>query len=274
MEEEDPNALHERLGMLGRGCGWSDGDVDALLMRFVVQQGVQLLGGDRAINPALANAVAEVEPCLVVADPFRRLHTQDENQSAEMAVLMDQMRRLTSQLPHRFALLLAHHLRKPGKGAEDPMDRVRGSSDITASVDCLLNVRGEIGQQAIHHTKAKRGPKHSPFVILGEVAEEAARFGYCEAASRASQRQQDVSAFVLELLRDGPLNTTVIRAKAKEKGNGRTVVDTALAALADEGAIATEKGPRNATMYRLADPVSTASTQGALPAGDRDEVEP
>jgi RecA-family ATPase len=81
---------------------------------------------DRA---ALERTVAELQPRLLILDPFVRLHRIDENASGEVAPLLAYLREL--QRRHALSVLLVHHARKSAAGMRAGQ-ALRGSSEFHA----------------------------------------------------------------------------------------------------------------------------------------------
>lgn len=78
------------------------------------------------------------QPDLIVIDSLARVHTKDENSFAEMSeILNGTLKPLARE--SGAAVILIHHHDKAGNGP-------RGSSDIEAAVDCIMNVRGTPGE--------------------------------------------------------------------------------------------------------------------------------
>jgi AAA domain len=112
---------------------------------------------------ALAATVAQLQPKLLVLDPFVRLHCIDENVAAEVAPLLAYLRSL--QRCHHTAVALSHHARK-GAAHERGGQALRGSSDLHAWGDSNLYLR-RIGQQlllSIEH-RAAAGRDRVPLVL-------------------------------------------------------------------------------------------------------------
>jgi hypothetical protein len=87
---------------------------------------------------SLRRTVAELEPALLVLDPFIRLHRADENASKEVAPLLGYLREL--QREFHMAVLLVHHVRKRS-GKDRPGQALRGSSDLHGWGDSNLYLR-------------------------------------------------------------------------------------------------------------------------------------
>jgi hypothetical protein len=78
-------------------------------------------------------------PVLLVLDPFVRLHSAiDENSAGDVSAILGDLRRL--QRRHGVAIALVHHARKNGNGIR-PGQALRGSSDFHAWGDVGLYLR-------------------------------------------------------------------------------------------------------------------------------------
>lgn len=87
---------------------------------------------------ALERTVAELQPRLLILDPFVRLHRIDENASGEVAPLLAYLREL--QRRHALSVLLVHHARKSAAGMRAGQ-ALRGSSEFHAWGDSNLYLR-------------------------------------------------------------------------------------------------------------------------------------
>ena len=101
----------------------------------------------------LAETVAELQPTLLLLDPFVRLHRIDENSSNEVAPILGYLRQL--QRHHQLAVVLVHHARK-GAHKLRPGQALRGSSEFHAWGDSNLYLRrqGDHLTLAIEHRAA------------------------------------------------------------------------------------------------------------------------
>jgi hypothetical protein len=107
--------------------------------------------GDQA---RLAEAVGRYRPRLLVLDPFVRLHRIDENSALEVSGVLAYLREL--QREQHVAVLVVHHARKAGAGAEQAGVSLRGSGDFHAWGDSNLYMRRRRGalELAIEHRSA------------------------------------------------------------------------------------------------------------------------
>jgi hypothetical protein len=124
------------------------------------------LPADRA---ALQEAVARLQPKLLILDPFVRLHRIDENASGEVAPLLAFLREL--QRCYALAVLVVHHAKK-GAGNVRAGQALRGSSEFHAWGDSNLYLRrdGDALTLAIEHRAAPAlKPMKVELVASGEA---------------------------------------------------------------------------------------------------------
>jgi len=82
--------------------------------------------------------IAEIQPVLLVLDPFVRLHGVDENSSGDVAKILSWLRDL--QRENNLNVAMVHHARKRA-GNERPGQSLRGSSELHAWGDSNLYLR-------------------------------------------------------------------------------------------------------------------------------------
>jgi hypothetical protein len=129
------DALHVVRERLEGICAVAGVSLEGLPLHVITAPVLRLdQGPDR---DALAQAVAELRPRLLVLDPFVRLHRVDENQAGEVAPLLANLR----ELERRYAtsVLLVHHARKGGHARAG--QALRGSSELHAWGDSNLYLR-------------------------------------------------------------------------------------------------------------------------------------
>jgi hypothetical protein len=130
------DALHivrRRLDGICAAAGLALADLD---VQVITAPTVRLdLEADRR---SLDETVAELQPRLLVLDPFVRLHRIDENASGEVAPLLAFLREL--QRRHGIAVVVVHHSKK-GAGGVRAGQALRGSSEFHAWGDSNLYLR-------------------------------------------------------------------------------------------------------------------------------------
>jgi hypothetical protein len=82
----------------------------------------------------LKAAISQLNPRLLVLDPFVRMAHIDENSAADVSTVLGSLREI--QRTHDLAVLLVHHARK--SPAHHPAQALRGSSDFAAWSDTNL----------------------------------------------------------------------------------------------------------------------------------------
>jgi KaiC/GvpD/RAD55 family RecA-like ATPase len=141
-EENPPDVIYKRLKGLGLSLE------GAKNIRYISDAGVKL---DKNARYVLDEAIAW-NPALVVVDSLTRVHTGDENSVSDMSKVLNNALRPLARATGATCIVI-HHNNKNG----DP----RGSSDIRASVDTMVNVSaiGDGGIIALRQTKSRRSER-------------------------------------------------------------------------------------------------------------------
>lgn len=127
-EEDSGRLIQKRLKSLGEKSG--------LPISLLIQKGIKV-DQEKYLKPLLEIA-QDSGVKLVIFDSFTRIHTKKENEASEMAEVLADLKKFNQE---GIAVLFTHHLRKQSKfTSNDPSQRLRGSSDILAAVDCSLFV--------------------------------------------------------------------------------------------------------------------------------------
>jgi AAA domain-containing protein len=149
------DALHivrHRLEGICAAAGVAIADLD---VQVITAPALRLdLDADRA---RLADTISRLQPCLLILDPFVRLHRIDENVSGEVAPLLAFLRDL--QRRHCLAVIVVHHARKSA-GNIRAGQALRGSSEFHAWGDSNLYLRrdGEQLTLTVEHRAAAAMP--------------------------------------------------------------------------------------------------------------------
>jgi hypothetical protein len=117
-------------------CAAANTRLDALPIYVITSH--QLLLDLPQDQKLLRQTIAEINPALLILDPFIRLHRGDENASKEVAPILGYLRRLQREL--HVSVLLVHHVRK-GSATKRPGQALRGSSDLHGWGDSNLYLR-------------------------------------------------------------------------------------------------------------------------------------
>lgn len=81
----------------------------------------------------LRAAVHAYKPVMVILEPWRRLHDKNENDSAEVAPILNALTDFSKELG--VCIVIAHHLKKGHTGG---IESFRGSNDLPSWADCIL----------------------------------------------------------------------------------------------------------------------------------------
>lgn len=122
-------------------------------------------------EPAQANELLDFmdakDPVLVVLDPFRNTHSEDENDSGAVVRLLSPLVEWGHK--HKAAIVLIHHVNKPSEGKDkSSFYNMRGSSALPGLADGLLTIEDtkDDGNIIINAT-FKRGQSYRRCIHLG-----------------------------------------------------------------------------------------------------------
>lgn len=266
--EEDENAVLERLDLLYAGLGLSRETGDALPVEFLIQQGIQVVDAEGNLDAAFEGQVREFQPDLLIIDPLRRVHGLDENDSLAMSRLFNAFRQVTTIPANTCSILLTHHLRKRNEFDGD-LDRLRGSSDIPASCDSVLEVGGEFGMLRVKHSKSKRGPTQKPFMVRCDVSDKSIRLAYFDQEEATENKRAEVREFVIGQLQKGDVSQSELWGEGRKHSFGRDRIKAVCEKLQAEGRLVTKPGPRGSKILHVVDapapPPTTRSKEDESP---------
>jgi hypothetical protein len=162
---------------------------------------------------ALQEAVARLQPRLLILDPFVRLHRIDENASGEVAPLLAYLREL--QRRYALAVVVVHHAKK-GAGNVRAGQALRGSSEFHAWGDSNLYLRreGDTLTLAIEHRAA---PALKPMKIELVEAGEALALQLVERSDAAAPVPSSLDERITAALADAasPIPFAELRSRCR-----------------------------------------------------------
>jgi hypothetical protein len=162
--EDAQQTVRRRLEGIAAAAGVELADLD---IKVITAPTLRLdLDADRR---GLALTVDQLQPRLLILDPFVRLHRIDENASGELAPLLAYLREL--QRRHHLAVLVVHHAKK-GAGRARAGQALRGSSEFHAWGDSNLYLRreGDVFTLTVEHRAApSRKPMRVELVEAGDA---------------------------------------------------------------------------------------------------------
>jgi len=91
----------------------------------------------------LVEKIIEIEPEVVIIDPFVKFHHLDENSATDMGRILERLRCLIED--YNLAIILVHHLGK------DISNGARGSSAILGEYDACITLMREGGEDKLRH---------------------------------------------------------------------------------------------------------------------------
>jgi hypothetical protein len=172
---------------------------------------------------------------LVIFDSLVRIHDADENNAVEMAGVFRYFKELNKR---GLTVLVTHHNRKKGIFKEDPAQSIRGSSDISASVECHLALDRKRGESFVTVIQAKNrvAEELKPFNLNIISDDNNWKFEYAGELDEKKMKKEDEQSLFLEVLKNlkeadlveiyqslkGEVGINKIREIAKElKGKGQ-----------------------------------------------------
>lgn len=132
--EDKEHLQRERLEAISKAKSI---DLNELNVEVIVSDKIKL---DKDTDvAALRETVAKFRPALLILDPFVRLHSINENNSAEVASLLDKLKSI--QKDFGCAVILVHHQGKGGGKNTRGGSKMRGSNEFHAWGDANLYLR-------------------------------------------------------------------------------------------------------------------------------------
>jgi hypothetical protein len=176
--------------------------------------------------------LARFKPRLLLLDPLVRLHSRDENNASEIALLLSYFRDL--QRTFDVAVILIHHMNK--KHHSHPGQGLRGSSDLHAWADssAYLTRHNDRIALTVEHRSAQP-PEPMVLTLVSHPDGVGAHLEVCDAAASSEPHKPTLEELVLQLLRHtSPLSRAEIRAQLRVNNQRLGVT---LAALEKRGQI-------------------------------------
>jgi hypothetical protein len=221
MAEDALAVVRDRLGALCRHHGVAIEDLDL----FVITAPTLRIDVPRE-QQRLREAIARLQPRMLLLDPFVRLHQRNENDAGEVSALLAYLREL--QRLFDMAVVLVHHARKSGAGR--PGQALRGSGDVHAWGDSNLYLarKREQLELTIEH-RAAACPEPVEIALVGSHNPHLELRGTIPQA-------QDLGDAALEVLRQaaGPMTAGALRDRLRAR-NERVL--SVLRALAERGCV-------------------------------------
>lgn len=162
--EDGPHNVHARVTALARPKGINNiKDLD-LMFRFGGGLDMGNVEQAQQFGHALKSSYPDLD--LIVFDPFRNLHYGDENDSANIIRVMENLRFIRDITGA--SVLVIHHTRKPASSDKNnPGFSIRGSGAIFGAVDGLISMASipDITSEIVNNVfvRVKAGKEAKPF---------------------------------------------------------------------------------------------------------------
>lgn len=169
-----------RMKALARSKGISRAMLERMPLYLRCRKPVDIVQEADDINDIVNNWVREhgkgYEPGLIMIDPLRNAHVEDENDSGAMKRVMENCIRITNNTS--YSVVVNHHFKKMKKGDEDsPGNAMRGSSSMYGAVDGLIGMKkietdnNNTWRNNVY-TQVKAGPQARPFGLELHVQDD------------------------------------------------------------------------------------------------------
>ncbi len=152
---------------------------------------------------ALIPKAKQLGVTLVIIDSLIRIHSRDENAAADMARVFGHLKMFTRE---GIAVLFTHHHRKgQAFGRSNPVDNLRGSSDILAAVDSHVSVEQNQQSEGVLVLRMSKSRYAAPVpsfeVKIVKTEQGIAGFEYMgthdERATKASEAAEAIIEFLI-----------------------------------------------------------------------------
>jgi len=162
---------------------------------------------------------------LVIFDSFRRIFKGEENSSQVISEVHSRLKKLIENKD--LSILFIHHHGKEGMfKRRNIAEKLRGSSDILAMLDCLLVVETKDNETLTITQAALRQDKPlQPFSINRKAD---GSFEFMEHLESEKEIAEEIKELILDFLKDDPKITTEILAYSAQAGYRETTSKYAL----------------------------------------------
>jgi predicted ATP-dependent serine protease len=228
-------------------------DAGADLSIYYLSQKDFLISNKGMIENVLA-ICAEKEIGVIFIDSLVRINDAEENDASQMSEVFRGIKQFCQSGK---TVIITHHERKDGAMKSSAQNRLRGSSDIQASVDCHLAIRRDKDDKnkiLIEQAKLRIDEEIKPFEVAIKKNGNFTEFIYLGLPSgEISKKDQakNVILLILEGDRDG-LSRSALSTKVRaEEDIGEKSIREAVDNLVSDGIIVEKQGDRNTRICSL-----------------------
>lgn len=197
---------------------------------------------------------AEKEIDVIFIDSLVRINDAEENDASQMSEVFRGIKRFCQ---NGKTVIITHHERKDGAMKSSPQNRLRGSSDIQASVDCHLAIRRDKDDKTkilVEQAKLRSDEEIRPFEVMIRKNGNYTEFMYLGLPSgEISKKDQakNIIQTILEENEDG-LSRSTLSAKVREAEEiGEKSIREAVDDLIADEIVNEKQGDRNTKICSL-----------------------
>ena len=189
---------------------------------------------------------------LVIFDSLICIHDADENSASEMRKVMKHFKEITN---NGIAVIIIHHHGKTE--SRKASQKIRGSSDIFAQVDCHISVtRGENDEIiTLEQSKLREAQEMEPFILNFHINDDEGFFEYGGKRKGKTNTKELLRTAIKQVLEE--TSTPVIKTKLwtlVEKNvakGGNSTFKTVFKNMVEEKELFTKKGSKNSILCSL-----------------------
>ena len=185
----------------------------------------------------LVKAIESLDVKVVVFDSLVRIHSGDENSSKDIAKVMNAFRRITKM---GVTVICIHHNRKEGVKMQSTSS-IRGSSDILAGIDCLLQVSKPENENyiGINQGKLRQDQQIEPFKVRISLDKEKKSMSFIHDGSFDSDESEMAEAkeSIVEILKNNTEKNRQELTEILSENYAITIINKTLKELEASGVI-------------------------------------
>ena len=229
-------------------------EAEADLSIYYLSQKDFLISKKGMIESVLA-ICAEKEIGVIFIDSLVRINDAEENDASQMSEVFRGIKQFCQSGK---TVIITHHERKDGAMKSSAQNRLRGSSDIQASVDCHLAVKRDKDDKTkilIEQAKLRIDEEIKPFEVTVRKNGDFTEFIYLGLPSGETSKKDQAKYIIQSILEEDPdgLSRSALSTKVRVKEDiGEKSIRDAVDDLITDGIIAERQGNKNTKICSLA----------------------
>lgn len=242
-KENHPRHVQSRLKALnamGSGDVW-----------YSFDQELQL--DDKSHIDSLIKYIKEEGIGLVIIDSLIRFHSGDENDAKQMSKMFSNLKKIINETNAN--VIFTHHHRKESAYGATSSSSLRGSSDISAAIDCHLSLSYDKKDKiiAFSHLKSRQSPEVEPFSvkIISDELNNTIELEYVGEYEKNQEKIDEASEAIEKLFESNSNKTLPLKEISELLGSlyRRNVLNSALAEHVESGYLTKTVGKANKALY-------------------------